>query len=801
MRVHLIGADLEENLALGVLSAVVEGLGHTAGVVAFDDGTAVDRVARQALAGAPDVIGLSMQFQHRAAEFHALARRLRALGFRGHVTAGGQLATLAWRDTLAPGHGIDSVVLHDGEETLAELLGAIERGTPLADVAGLAIRADDGAPMRTPARRLLDDLDAVPFPRRYRAHSRHLGVPFIPLMGGRGCWGHCSYCAIVAYYRDAIDASGGGRAVRMRSPENVAAEMALLLERAGGRAIFCFHDDNFVFPSEARSIERVRAIRRELDRYGGGDVAIVAKARPDCITAAVARELAEAGCVRLYLGVENASERGGANLGRGKQQAHVREAIAACREAGIALCYNLLLFEPDATLDDVRDNARFMRDHADTPVNFCRAEPYYGTILHKQTAGREELGGGGLGFNYRLADDRAELCFRVCSAAFRERNFAPNGVANRSMGLGYTAKLVERFHADAGAREIARRAQALTRRVVLDTAAHLEQAIAIAASVDLADEDTIARETAALGLSVAAADRELHEALDDLHAEVVRRTRPRDVAPPPPRRATPRLAELRAALAAGVSLAVALGAVDGCGNTVTDGKGPVVMDPPAPDWDAGAGGATVVDPAVYDAGAGGNTVVDPPPPDAGVGGAGGTTVVDPPPPDAGTGGAGAGGTGTGGVGGAGGFGGAGGSTVVDPPPPDGGQSALPDDGDARLATLAPKPRLPSSIAGPTRPPRSRRARRTCPSSRRRAPRSRPRRREGASASAPTAAAWPCRRAGRPRAPSRATASRSSGSRAARTIASASRCARAAAWPSSRSRRSRPPRAPDQRWTW
>ena len=187
MRVHLIGADLEENLALGILAAVVERLGHTARILAFNDDSMIDAVARRALAGAPDVIGLSMQFQHRAAEFQALARRLRALGFRGHLTAGGQLATLAWRETLDPAHGVDTIVLHDGEETLAELLGAIERGARLADVPGLALRADDGAPIRTAARRLLDDLDAVPFPRRYRPHSLHLGVPFIPIMGGRGC--------------------------------------------------------------------------------------------------------------------------------------------------------------------------------------------------------------------------------------------------------------------------------------------------------------------------------------------------------------------------------------------------------------------------------------------------------------------------------------------------------------------------------------------------------------------------------------------------------------------------------------
>jgi radical SAM superfamily enzyme YgiQ (UPF0313 family) len=678
MRVHLVGADLEENLALGILAAVVERLGHAASVVPFNDASELDAVARRALEGAPDVIGLSMQFQHRAAEFHALARRLRQLGFRGHLTAGGQLATLAWREALAPELGLDTVVLHDGEETFAELLAAIERGAPLEPIAGLALRTADGVPFRTAARRLYDDLDAVPFARRYRPHTRHLGVPFIPIMGGRGCWGRCTYCSITAFYRDAIEA-GGGRAVRVRSPENVAAEMALLLEAAGGQAIFCFHDDNFVFPSERRSLDRVRAIRAALDGYGVGEVALVGKARPDCITPALARELVELGVVRLYLGVENASAAGGAHLGRGKQQARVREALAACREAGLFVCYNLLVFEPDATLDDVRENARFIREHASSPVNFCRAEPYFGTLLHRETAARQDLGGGALGFNYRIADTRVELCFRVASAAFRERNFAPNGVANRAMGLGYAAALLQRFHPGAGSRELARRAAALTRRISLDTAAHLERAIDLAERVDLSDRETVERETALLGLSIAAADRALHEALDDLYADMEARAKPARARPRPAPRPSPSFQELKAGLALGVSLAFAIGATEGCG-----GKTVTAVDPAPSD---GGGASTVADPLPPDGGQGGTTVVDPPPPDAGQGGAGGM-VADPPPPDAGQGGA-----GTGGSGGAGGKGGAGGM-IVDPPPPDGGMGALEvDTPDRRLAAEAVRLRL------------------------------------------------------------------------------------------------------------
>ena len=47
-----------------------------------------------------------------------------------------------------------------------------------------------------------------------------------------------------------------------------------------------------------------------------------------------------------------------------------------------------------------------------------------------------------------MRDPRVELLFRICAAAFRQRNFDPEGVANRYMGLGYSLKLLEFFYDD-----------------------------------------------------------------------------------------------------------------------------------------------------------------------------------------------------------------------------------------------------------------------------------------------------------------------------------------------------------------
>src|SRR5437016_5856740 len=117
MRLCLVGADFEENLGVGMIAAAAEAAGHPVTIVPFNYVTELKQVAQDVAALNPDVVGLSIQFQHRVYDFLALARALRGVGFRGHITCGGQFPSLAWKETLEARHGLDSVVLHEGENT------------------------------------------------------------------------------------------------------------------------------------------------------------------------------------------------------------------------------------------------------------------------------------------------------------------------------------------------------------------------------------------------------------------------------------------------------------------------------------------------------------------------------------------------------------------------------------------------------------------------------------------------------------------------------------------------------------
>src|SRR5512139_1752381 len=134
MHLVLVGADYEENLGMCMIAAAAESAGHRTSVVPFG-GRGRDEVVLDILALRPDVVGLAAQFQHRGLDFLGLACDLRRAGFRGHITAGGQFATMAAAPILSGSHGVDSVVLYEGEDTIVELLGALAARRPLTQVA------------------------------------------------------------------------------------------------------------------------------------------------------------------------------------------------------------------------------------------------------------------------------------------------------------------------------------------------------------------------------------------------------------------------------------------------------------------------------------------------------------------------------------------------------------------------------------------------------------------------------------------------------------------------------------------
>ncbi len=119
----------------------------------------------------------------------------------------------------------DALCVGEGEFPALELCGQLERQEPVHGIANLWIRFRDGKIERNGPREFLRDLDLLPFPDREMWNlwmgEQHDGE--LAVLLGRGCPYNCTYCS-----NHALRKVAHGQYVRMRSPENILGEIAVL---------------------------------------------------------------------------------------------------------------------------------------------------------------------------------------------------------------------------------------------------------------------------------------------------------------------------------------------------------------------------------------------------------------------------------------------------------------------------------------------------------------------------------------------------------------------------------------------
>jgi hypothetical protein len=496
--VVLIGAEFEENLSLRYLASAVAQDGFEAVLIPFNLADQVDAIVAQVLGLDPLIVGISIPFQLRAREFLELAQRIRTNGLRAHITIGGHFATFEYDNILRDFPAIDSVVRHEGEETLREMCRALHAGVDITGIAGTLVRGN--GPIVNAGTRRLTPLDDLLFPDRRGEPHDVMGVPVAPIVGSRGCYADCSFCCIYAYAENA-----DGARYRRRSPENIAAEMRREYTERGVR-LFIFHDDNFFVPSAKLNIKRYERLKELLAEYRMNDIALVIKCRPNDVDPELFVLLKSIGLIRAYVGIETNSDEGIVSLNRRITSEDNRRALAVLHDLDVYYSYNVLIFDPEATLTGIARNLDFMAEFCDTPFNFCRAEVYAGTPLKMILEGQKRLHGDYFAWGYEMRDPHVELLFRIAVTAFAARNFKHDGVANLNLGIRFDNEVARHFFPECW--DAAWHAQliAFSRRIGLDSVALMRSAHAFVSSTDIYDHARVKAFTIELARAVARAD-------------------------------------------------------------------------------------------------------------------------------------------------------------------------------------------------------------------------------------------------------------------------------------------------------
>lgn len=439
MKVALVGAELEENLGLRYMASSLEKKNHNVKIIPFNNYYDVNETTEQIIDYSPDITGLSMVFTTRGKEFCVLAEKLRQKNYQGHIIAGGPFASFNAVNLLRDFPAFNSIGLGEGEKTICELA---EKLNDLDRVPSLAYRNKNGVIVQNPHNGTGENINELPFPKRSTFHD-YFGLKVASVVTSRGCWRNCLFCSINAWY-EKTDI----KKFRFRSIDNIVEELKQLYFEYGVR-IFNFQDDNFYLNSKSKALERFKQLKIRLEEENIKNIAFAFKARPDSITRESVEILSELGLFRVFLGVENASVIGLKNLNRKCTIDEILNALQILNEFDIHVAYNILLFEPYTTLDDILVNLRFMEKHIENPQNFCRVEPHAGTGLERLLKNNEKLLGDYFGLDYRLENNEAEAFHYIANLAFQDRNFNNSGLHYFNMQVDFYYQLLRRFYPEA----------------------------------------------------------------------------------------------------------------------------------------------------------------------------------------------------------------------------------------------------------------------------------------------------------------------------------------------------------------
>ena len=264
----------------------------------------------------------------------------------------------------------DIVCLGEGENALIELTDLMERDRPFLDTRNMWFKTESGI-IRNSLRPLVQDLDQFPFPdysckdhfiargdriealtpnglaqfegERFRSEGQAIHYP---IMTSRGCPFACTYCCNSVYRR----LYPHQKHLRWRSVDNVIAELQMIQRQVTSLAFVVMVDDNFTARTEKDLAVFCQRYQTEIG------VPFACQCSPLTITEEKMDILVSAGCAKVVVGIETASERVAKMYNRGRFHQAVPDAISLVESYRSRMpsppSYQFIIDNPYETLDE-----------------------------------------------------------------------------------------------------------------------------------------------------------------------------------------------------------------------------------------------------------------------------------------------------------------------------------------------------------------------------------------------------------------------------------------------------------------
>jgi radical SAM superfamily enzyme YgiQ (UPF0313 family) len=272
-------------------------------------------------------------------------------------------------ETLKASPAIDWVGRKEFDFTCKEVC----EDRPMESISGLSFRKE-GKIIHNPERDLIHNMDALPwvadvYKRDLEIEKYFIGYlmhPYISMYTGRGCPAQCTFCL----WPQTI----GGHKYRVRSAENVAAEMAYMKKLFPQVREFFFDDDTFT-----ANLPRAREIAKKLAPLG---LTWSCNSRANLDEDTI-RFFKDCGLRLFLVGYESGNDDILKRIKKGVTTDEMRRFTKACHRVGVVIHGTFILGLPVETQETIEQTMRFAQDLDVFSMQVSLAAPYPGTELYE----------------------------------------------------------------------------------------------------------------------------------------------------------------------------------------------------------------------------------------------------------------------------------------------------------------------------------------------------------------------------------------------------------------------------------
>jgi len=296
------------------------------------------------------------------------------------MDGGGNLApqTLKWLSGFA--RTVDAFVIEThGEETLVQVLDALDRGKDLGEIPNLGLFDEAGKIFFTPRREegFQIDATAIAWDRIPRSYLRNT----LSVMTSQGCHYRCRFCTYHRWFPKVL----------YKSLDILKDELRRVRDLGFVRHLR-FADDNFT-----ANAGRLKTVMEMMIRENF-DFSWSAFARAGAITPEVVRLMKASGCAFINMGLESGSPDILKNMDKRLDPGRAMEAVRLLGEQGIATLGGVIVGYPGETRDTFEETMDFIKKSGLTyyhPYLFYYSKSM---LVHKE---RERFGLKGVGWTWR----------------------------------------------------------------------------------------------------------------------------------------------------------------------------------------------------------------------------------------------------------------------------------------------------------------------------------------------------------------------------------------------------------------